>query len=100
MSELENTSELLMYQADDGNTKIQVRITDNSVWLTQADMVELFQSSKANISEHIKHVFEEGELIENSVVQKFRTTASDGKRYQTNFYNLDVITGKETSDCQ
>jgi hypothetical protein len=54
-------------------------------------MVELFQSSKANISEHIKHIFEEGELNEKSVVRKFRTTAADGKRYDTNYYNLDVI---------
>jgi hypothetical protein len=53
-------------------------------------MVELFQSSKANISEHIKHIFEEGELEENAVVREFRTTAKDGKKYNTNFYNLDV----------
>lgn len=54
-------------------------------------MVELFQSSKSNISEHIKHIFEEGELQENSVVRKFRTTATDGKSYEVNHYNLDVI---------
>lgn len=95
MSELENTPELLMYQADDGNTKIQARITDNSVCLTQADLAEPFQSSKANISEHIKRVFEEGELIENSVVWNLRTAAPDGKRYQTNFYNLDVLLVKK-----
>ncbi len=86
-----SNSELLIYRSDDGQIKIQVRLEDNTVWLTQADMVELFQSSKPNISEHIKHIFEEGELSEDSVVRKFRTTASDGKSYEVNHYNLDVI---------
>jgi hypothetical protein len=67
-------SEILFYQSGDGHTKIQVRLEKDTVWLTQADMVELFQSSKSNISEHIKHVFAEGELEEDSVVRKFRTT--------------------------
>ncbi len=84
-------SEFLLYQSDDGQIKIQVRLQDNTVWLTQADMVELFQSSKSNISEHIKHIFEEGELQEDSVVRNFRTTAADGKNYEVNHYNLDVI---------
>ncbi|QQS29513.1 MAG: virulence RhuM family protein [Sphingobacteriales bacterium] len=82
---------ILIYQTEDGNTKIQVQLTENTVWLTQSDMVELFQSSKSNISEHIKHIFEEGELQENAVVRKFRTTATDGKNYDINHYNLDVI---------
>ncbi|MFN4233719.1 MAG: virulence RhuM family protein [Bacteroidia bacterium] len=86
-----SNSEFLLYQSDDGQIKIQVRLQDNTVWLTQADMVELFQSSKSNISEHIKHIFEEGELQEHSVVRKFRTTAADGKKYDINHYNLDVI---------
>lgn len=84
-------SEFLLYQSTDGQLKIQVRLENETVWLTQAEMVELFQSSKANISEHIKHVFEEGELLEESVVRNFRTTATDGKNYQTKHYNLDVI---------
>jgi hypothetical protein len=63
------TSDIIIYQSEDGVTKIQVRLEDNTVWLTQADMVELFQSSKSNISEHIKHIFEEGELKESSVVR-------------------------------
>ena len=67
-------SEFLLYQSEDGTIKINVRLEDNTVWLTQADMVELFQSSKSNVSEHIKHIFEEGELKEESVVRKFRTT--------------------------
>lgn len=84
-------SEIIIYQTDDGLTKIDVRLDEDTVWLTQAEMVELFQSSKSNISEHIKHMFEEGELSEISVVRKFRTTAADGKSYNTTFYNLDVI---------
>lgn len=84
-------SEFLLYQSEDGTIKINVRLEDNTVWLTQSDMVELFQSSKSNISEHIKHIFDEGELREESVVRKFRTTAADGKTYEVNHYNLDVI---------
>ncbi|NCU02926.1 MAG: virulence RhuM family protein [Chitinophagaceae bacterium] len=86
-----NKSEILLYQSDDGQIKIQVRLENDTIWLTQADMVELFQSSKSNISEHIKHIFEEGELQEDSVVRKFRTTAADGKGYEVNHYNLDVV---------
>jgi hypothetical protein len=84
-------SEIILYQTDDGQLKIQVRLENNTVWLSQADMVELFQSSKSNISEHIKHVFEEGELQQAAVVRKFRTTAADSKTYDLNHYNLDVI---------
>ncbi len=84
-------SEIIIYQTEDGITKIQVRLEENTVWLTQAGMVDLFQSSKSNISEHIRHIFQEGELDERSVVRKFRTTAADGKSYDTNHYNLDVI---------
>lgn len=86
-----NNSEIIIYQTEDGVTKINVRLEGNSVWVTQTDLVELFQSSKSNISEHIKHIFKEGELIEAAVVRKFRTTAPDGKNYNVAFYNLDVI---------
>lgn len=92
-----SNSEILLYQSEDGKIKIQVRLEENTVWLTQADMVELFQSSKSNISEHIKHIFEEGELDENMVVRKFRTTtqhgAIPGKTQTGNVkaYNLDVV---------
>lgn len=86
-----NNSEIIIYQTEDGLTKIEVQLEDETVWLSQAQMVELFQSSKANISEHIKHVFEEGELEERAVVRNFRTTAPDGKNYNTKFYNLDVV---------
>ena len=83
--------ELIIYQTSDGNIKIDVRLSEDTVWLTQAQLCELFQKSKATISEHIKNVFEEGELDEISVVRNFRTTASDSKSYDTKYYNLDVI---------
>lgn len=84
-------TEIIMYRSEDGSTKIDVRMEDETVWLSQGQMVELFQSSKANISEHIKNIFVEGELIEDSVVRNFRTTAADGKNYNVKHYNLDVI---------
>lgn len=84
-------SEILIYQNPDGKIKIDVRLENETVWLTQEQMQNLFGKSKATISEHIKNVFEEGELDKDSVVRNFRTTASDGKSYATNFYSLDVI---------
>ena len=84
-------NEILIYQTEDGQTKIDVKLEDETVWLTQAQLCELYQTSKSNISEHIKHIFEEGELEENSVVRKFRTTAADGKNYNIIHYNLDMI---------
>lgn len=84
-------SEIIIYQTDDGKTKIDVKFEDETVWLTQAQLCELYQTSKSNISEHIKHIFEEEELDEESVVRKFRTTASDGKSYNVTYYNLDMI---------
>ena len=84
-------SEIIIYQTEDGQTKIDVKLEDETVWLTQAQLCELYQTSKSNISEHIKHIFEEGELEENSVVRKFRTTAADGKNYNIIHYNLDMI---------
>lgn len=84
-------SEIIIYQNNDGNIKIDVRLEDETVWLSQAQIGDLFQKSKATISEHIKNVFEEGELNESAVVRNFRTTAADGKNYDTNYYNLDVI---------
>jgi len=84
-------SEIIIYQNAEGNIKIDVRLEEETVWLTQAQICELFQKSKATISEHIKNVFEEGELDRISVVRNFRTTATDGKKYDINYYNLDVI---------
>ena len=85
------SGEIVLYQLDDGTPAVEVRLEDDTVWVTQAQLVELFQSSKANISEHIKNVFEEGELEEEAVVRKFRTTADDGKTYNVTYYNLDMI---------
>ena len=84
-------SELVFYQDESGVTQLHVRLEDETVWLTQAQMVELLQSSKSNISEHIKNIFQEGELVEAEVVRNFRTTAKDGKTYVVKHYNLDVI---------
>lgn len=88
---MDNRGEVIIYQTEDGLTHIEVKIEDETVWLTQAQLVELYQTSKSNISEHIKHIFEEGELEEDSVVRKFRTTAADGKSYNMTYYNLDMI---------
>ena len=87
----EQNNKILIYTGADGLTKIDVKLEEETLWLTQAQMCELYQTSKANVSEHIKHIFEEGELQEDSVVRKYRTTASDGKSYLTNYYNLDMI---------
>ena len=87
----ELNNEIIIYESSDGESKISVRVKNETVWLTQTQLVELFHSSKANISEHIKHIFEEGELEKNSVVRKFRTTANDGKNYNVEYYNLDLI---------
>ena len=82
---------IIVYQNDDGSLHIDVHLEDDTVWLTQQQMADLYQTSKSNVSEHIKHIFEDGELDENSVVRKFRTTATDGKNYNTKCYNLDMI---------
>ncbi|KAA6302287.1 MAG: hypothetical protein EZS26_001647 [Candidatus Ordinivivax streblomastigis] len=86
-----NTSEILIYQSPNGNVKIDVRLENETVWLTQAQMGQLFGKDKRTISEHISNIFREGELNEISVIRNSRTTASDGKMYDTNFYSLDVI---------
>jgi hypothetical protein len=83
--------EIIIYQTDNGTTNIEVKLENETVWLTQQQLVELYQSSKSNVSEHIKHIFEEGELDECAVVRKFRTTAADGKNYNVTYYNLDMI---------
>jgi len=89
-----NNSEILIYQNSEGNIKIDVRLEEESVWLTQAQLCELFQKSKATISEHIKNVFEEGELDASATVRNFRTVQIEGKREverAIDYYNLDVI---------
>ena len=84
-------NKVIIYTANDGKTKIDVKLEEETLWLTQAQMCELYQTSKSNVSEHIKHIFEEEELNEESVVRKFRTTAADGKEYLVSHYNLDMI---------
>lgn len=84
---MEQESSIIIFQSEDGKTKIETRLFDETVWLTQAQLGELFQKSKSTISEHIKNIFEEGELVSAAVVRKFRTTAPDGKNYDTIFYN-------------
>ena len=92
MSEFDKQlGEVIIYQTDEGLTKLEVKMENETVWLTQAQLVELYQTSKANVSEHINHIFEEGELDKESVVRKLRTTASDGKNYNVLYYNLDMI---------
>jgi hypothetical protein len=89
-----NTGEILIYQNQEGNIKIDVRLEEETVWLTQAQLCDLFQKSKATISEHIKNVFEEGELDAISTVRKFRTVQLEGERNverELEYYNLDVI---------
>lgn len=84
-------SDILIYQNVDGNIKIDVRLENETVWLTQAKMALLFGKARSTITEHIQNVFKEGELDESSVCRNFRHTADDGKSYETNHYNLDVI---------
>lgn len=88
---MDEKNKIIIYTDDSGLTKIDVKLEDETLWLTQAQMCALYQTSKSNVSEHVKHIFDEGELQENSVVRKFRTTAADGKSYLTTYYNLDMI---------
>jgi hypothetical protein len=84
-------ADFLLYESEPGLTRLLVRVEDETVLLSQAQMVELFQTSKQNISLHIRNIFEEGELDEGSVVKEYLTTATDGKSYQVLHFNLDVI---------
>lgn len=86
-----NENKVIIYTANDGKTRIDVKLEEETLWLTQAQMCELYQTSKSNVSEHIKHIFEEGELNKESVVRNFRTTAADGKEYLVSHYNLDMV---------
>lgn len=82
---------IIIYNTDDGKTNVRLYATDGTVWMTQTQIAELFDSSKQNIGQHLKHCFDERELDKNSVVKYFFTTASDGKKYNTAFYSLDAI---------
>ncbi len=97
MQEQTPTGEILVYQNDDGSLKLDVHLQDETVWLNQAQLVRLYASSKANVSEHIKNIFEEGELDEKVVVRNFRTTSQHGaiegktQSHDVKHYNLDMI---------
>jgi len=84
-------SEIILYQTEDGSTRVQCRFENETVWLTQAQMADLFQRERSVITKHIRNIFEEGELVEEAVFANYARTAADGKTYQTAAYNLDVI---------
>ena len=86
-----SNGELIIYQTEDGLAAINLRAFEGTVWLTQSEMSELFDTTKQNVSIHLKNVFEDREMLEDSVVKESLTTASDGKQYQTKMYNLDAI---------
>ena len=91
MSEVANHGEMIVYQSGDGCPHINVRLENETVWLSIDQMAKLFSRNKSTISRHIKNIFDEGELERNSVVANFATTAADGKTYQVDYYNLDMI---------
>ena len=87
-------NKVIIYTANDGKTKIDVKLEEETLWLTQAQMCDLYQTSKSNVSEHIKHIFEEGELAKEATVRKFRTVQTEGSRNverEVEHYNLDMI---------
>ena len=84
-------SAIILYQMEDGGTRLEVKLENETVWLTQKQMSELFQKDIRTVNEHIQNLFEEKELAENSVIRNFRITAADGKDYNTKHYNLDVV---------
>lgn len=91
---MKEQNQIVIYQSEDGTTQLQVNLQDDTIWLTQSQIVAIFNSSKANISEHIKHIFSSGELSESATVRKFRTVQQEGNRLVTRnriHYNLDVI---------
>lgn len=89
--EKKTLSEIILYQTEDGKSRIQVRLEEGTVWLTQAQMTELFQTTKQNVSLHIRNILQEGELSDESVVKEYLTTAADGKNYRVKFYCLEMI---------
>ena len=90
---MDNYGEIIIYQTEDGLTKLDVRMEDETVWLTQQQMAELFQTSRTNVVDHIKNIYEEGELDDNSTCRKFRQVRMEGNRQvarELPFYNLDM----------
>ncbi len=95
---MENYGEIIIYQTEDGLTKLEVKMENDTIWLTQAQLVELYQSSKANVSEHITHIFEEGELVKEAVVRKFRTTASENALVEAKSKKRSILAEKVCGD--
>ncbi|MFH1990692.1 MAG: RhuM family protein [Patescibacteria group bacterium] len=91
MSGQDKNNQIIIYNTEDGETKIEVNMKDETVWLTQDQMAELFDKGRSTITEHVNNVIKEGELKENSVCRFFRRTGNDGKEYEVKFYNLDMI---------
>ena len=91
MKKKDEHSQIILYKTEDGQARIQVKLEDETVWLTQDQMAELFDKGRSTITEHIQNVFKEKELEEKSVCREFRRTGSDGKEYSVKHYNLDVI---------
>ena len=88
---MSGSPQFLIYQSEDGTTRVDVRLQEQSLWLSQKQLTELFGKAKGTISEHIKHIFEDSELEPGAVVRLFRTTATDGKQYSVEHYNLDMV---------
>jgi len=84
-------SDLILYTSEDGQTRLELRVQEKTIWLTQLEIAELFQTTKQNVNLHAKNIFKEGELVTDSVVKDSLTTAADGKKYRTRLYNLDLI---------
>jgi hypothetical protein len=91
MNKKESRSQIIIYQTDDGKTRVEVRFEHENVWLTQKFMAELFGTTKQNVSLHLQNIFRDEELNANSVVKDFLTTATDGKKYKTKMYSLEVV---------
>jgi hypothetical protein len=91
MANTNNSGEIIIYEGANGAPNIEVRVENETVWLSQKQMADLFDKDRKTVTEHIQNVFKEGELVENSVCRKSQHTAEDGKIYNVNFYNLDVI---------
>ncbi len=88
---ISSRGEILLYPTEDGNNRIECRFEEETLWLSQAALVELYQTTKANISLHLKHIFAEEELRQEAVVKSYLTTAVDGKRYQVKHYRLEAV---------
>lgn len=91
---MDNTNQIIIYQSENGDTRIDVKFTGDTVWLSQQQMAELYQASRTNVVEHIKHIYDDGELDEHSTCRKFRQVRQEGNRQVSReipFYNLDMI---------